>query len=291
MLYDITLSVQYSYTVPAGAGHHALRLTPINVPDVQRVITSNLELSPEPSSGRDRTDFFGNPVRLVSYRGPTAATRFDMRARVERFEQPATVDVSPPLARLPHEISSVRSLASASPHHFTGRSPRVAPDAAVSAWARQTVRGEETCLAAVRRIGSALHALMDFDADATAVDTDHGAAFAARRGVCQDYSHIMIAGLRAIGIPAGYVSGFLRTIPPEGKARLEGADAMHAWVRAWCGLATGWVEFDPTNDMTVGQDHVVVAYGRDYFDVAPVKGQLRLSGRQTTRHTVDMIAV
>ena len=88
---------------------------------------------------------------------------------------------------------------------------------------------------------------MRYDPDATEVDTPLAEAFAARHGVCQDFSHIMIAGLRSLGIPAGYVSGFLRTMPPPGKPRLEGADAMHAWVRAWCGAEAGWIEYDPTN--------------------------------------------
>ena len=105
-------------------------------------------------------------------------------------------------------------------------------------------------------------------------------AFELKRGVCQDFSHIMISGLRGLGIPAGYVSGFLRTIPPQGKPRLEGADAMHAWVKVWCGRDAGWQEFDPTNDMRAGNDHIAVGYGRDYSDVAPIVGVLKTTGGQ-----------
>ena len=102
---------------------------------------------------------------------------------------------------------------------------------------------------------------------------------------------MMIACLRGIGVPAGYVSGFLRTNPPPGQPRLEGADAMHAWVRAWCGWETGWIEFDPTNAVVAGTDHILVARGRDYGDVAPVKGVLRIAGAQKTEHAVDVIPV
>ena len=91
----------------------------------------------------------------------------------------------------------------------------------------------------------------------------------------------MIAGLRGVGIPAGYVSGFLRTIPPKGKPRLEGADAMHAWVRVWCGQHAGWLEFDPTNAMIAGADHITIGHGRDYSDISPIVGVLRTSGSQT----------
>ena len=102
---------------------------------------------------------------------------------------------------------------------------------------------------------------------------------------------MMIAGLRGLGIPAGYVSGFLRTIPPPGKERLEGADAMHAWVRVWCGREAGWQEFDPTNDMRAGNDHIVVGYGRDYSDVAPIVGVLKTTGGQKGKQAVDVIPI
>lgn len=100
---------------------------------------------------------------------------------------------------------------------------------------------------------------------------------------------MMIIALRSLGIPAGYVSGFLRTIPPPGKERLEGADAMHAWVRVWCGETAGWIELDPTNNIPAGTDHIVVAYGRDYSDVAPVIGVLKSYGNQKAVQAVDVI--
>jgi transglutaminase-like putative cysteine protease len=140
-------------------------------------------------------------------------------------------------------------------------------------------------------LGRDLHGLMQFDPGATTVETAPEEAFLARHGVCQDYAHVLIAGLRAVGVPAGYVSGFLRTLPPPGRDRLEGADAMHAWVRAWTGADMGWVEYDPTNDLLVGQDHIRVAVGRDYGDVSPVRGILRHAGTQQVRQMVDVLRV
>lgn len=102
---------------------------------------------------------------------------------------------------------------------------------------------------------------------------------------------MMIAGLRGLDIPAGYVSGFLRTIPPPGQARLEGADAMHAWVRVWCGIQTGWLDFDPTNAMIAGADHISIGHGRDYADVSPIVGVLRTHGSHETRQSVDVVKV
>ena len=126
----------------------------------------------------------------------------------------------------------------------------------------------------------------DFD---QLVDTPLEEAFSLRRGVCQDFTHIQICALRSLGIPAGYVSGFLRTFPPPGQPRLEGADAMHAWVRAWVGKQVGWIEFDPTNDQFAGTDYIIIGHGRDYGDVAPVKGAVRSAGGHRTQQAVDVI--
>ena len=143
----------------------------------------------------------------------------------------------------------------------------------------------------VRDLGERIHREFRYDSESTEVETSPREAFELKRGVCQDFSHVMIAGLRGIGIPAAYVSGFLRTIPPADAERLEGADAMHAWVRAWCGRQAGWVGYDPTNAVFAGESHIVAAIGRDYQDVAPIAGILRTSGTQRTSHKVDVVPV
>lgn len=291
MLYDITLRIEYAYESMADAGRHLLRLMPATLPDRQRVIASNLDVAPVPFERGFVYDFFDNRCVSISYDGPVEETSFLMQARVDRAPLDPLFDVSADLRRLAKELDTVNSVAAESPHHFRGRSPRVPPSEEIAHWAHALTAGSPTTLDAVTTICTALHSEMSFDPEATAVDTPVEEAFRARHGVCQDFTHIAIAALRSIGVPAGYVSGFLRTIPPKGSARLEGADAMHAWVRAWCGLEMGWVEFDPTNNMMAGEDHVVVATGRDYFDVAPVKGALRTAGSQDTSQSVDMVAV
>jgi transglutaminase-like putative cysteine protease len=164
-------------------------------------------------------------------------------------------------------------------------------DREIIAFARDHAPAQGGTFDIVLAMGRALHGHMTFDAAATTVDTPVAEAFAKARGVCQDFSHIMIAGLRGLGIPAGYVSGFLRTLPPPGKPRLEGADAMHAWVRIWCGPDRGWIDFDPTNACFARNDHIIVARGRDYSDVAPVKGTMRIAGGQDSRQAVDVVPV
>ena len=128
-----------------------------------------------------------------------------------------------------------------------------------------------------------------YDPDATRVSTPLLEAFERRHGVCQDYVHIMIAGLRGLGLPAAYISGYIRTVVPAGKPRLEGSDASHAWVGLWCGEQDGWIGFDPTNDMIAENEHVVLGWGRDYGDIAPLGGILQGAGEQTVDVAVDVI--
>jgi transglutaminase-like putative cysteine protease len=127
-----------------------------------------------------------------------------------------------------------------------------------------------------------------YEPGTTTVSTTPSMSFAQRRGVCQDFAHIMIAGLRGLGLPAAYVGGYLRTVPPPGRAKLDGADAMHAWVLVWCGGNVGWRGFDPTNGIFAADDHVVLAIGRDYADVSPIDGVIFASGAQQLEVSVSV---
>lgn len=289
MLYDIGLRISYAYQTPAAGGRHVLCMTPADMAG-QRAITSLLDVTPEPDERIARTDFFGNTVVEVAFRAPHGKIEFRLRARVER-QAPATPakDVSTPLESLAEALAAIRSLGPDSPHHFLADSPRVRATPDFKAFALKQIDAKKTTREAVEAIGLAIDRAMTFEPGSTQVNTPPEEAFTRRRGVCQDFTHIMIGCLRAIGIPAAYVSGFLRTKPPEGQARLEGADAMHAWVRAWCGPQAGWIEYDPTNGVRIGDNHIVVAYGRDYGDVAPVRGVVRTSGTQKSSQAVDVV--
>ncbi len=289
MIYDIKLSIQYVYRAAVAGGRHVLYMTPSQTSQ-QRVITSLLDITPAPDERIAKTDFFGNTAVEVAFRAPHEEIAFRLRARVERLAEEEAPDVSPSLRELMDEIAGLRSLTPDSPYHFLADSPRVKARPEFKDYARaQLADAAQSVRAIVEAVGMALDRDMTFDPGSTNVDTPPEEAFAERHGVCQDFSHIMIGCLRSIGIPAGYVSGFLRTQPPEGEERLEGADAMHAWVRAWCGVATGWIEFDPTNGIPVSDQHIAVAHGRDYGDVAPVRGVVRTSGGQASKQAVDVI--
>lgn len=289
MRYKLRLLVQYSFARPSGGGRQLLRIRPADLAGVQRVISAELKVTPPPAEQREFRDFFGTLANEVVMPPGLKAISFDLRAKVERTSKGHGLDISPPLAQLAGEIAAQRSLGPEAPHHFVSASPHIPQVAEIADFAKAAAAGAGTVREAVERLGLALHEAMTFDAKATEVDTPIAVAFAGREGVCQDFSQIMIGGLRALGIPAAYVAGFLRTLPPPGKKRLVGADAMHAWIRAWTGADGAWVEYDPTNACFVGQDHIVMGYGRDYSDVAPVTGMLRLDGSQLGRHSVDIV--
>ena len=164
-------------------------------------------------------------------------------------------------------------------------------DEPVVAYARESFPERRQMLDGAMDLMARIWNDFDYDPKATLVSTPLGEAFAKKRGVCQDFAHIMIAGLRGIGLPARYVSGYLRTVPPAGKERLEGADATHAWVSIWCGPLDGWVGLDPTNNIHVGDDHIILAEGRDYADVAPINGVILSSGDQDVEVAVDVIPI
>lgn len=289
MLYDISLAIVYEYDTPASGARHILRVLPLSLPGRQRLIAGSVSVSPEPDEKSSFTDFFGNPATAIMYRSQHGTLEIGMQARVQVDVPEPVADFSPLVGGLQGDLDAVWSLDGHSPHHLAGPSPRLADNPAIAAYARSAVKPGMTVCEAAYAICKLIHTDFKYDPEATTVDSTPFEAFKIKRGVCQDFTHVMIVALRSLGIPAGYVSGFLRTIPPPGKERLEGADAMHAWVRVWCGESLGYIELDPTNNIPAGGDHIVVAYGRDYSDVAPVIGVLKSYGNHSTRQAVDVI--
>ncbi|KIN61122.1 Transglutaminase, N-terminal domain protein [Sulfitobacter noctilucae] len=291
MIYSIRLTIAHYYHHPAANSRHLVRVLPRTLARRQKLTTHLLEVSPEPDERRDAVDFFGNAVMTCSHGDRHAEMSIRLSCHVEMLPPPKWQDLSPDLAYLRKIHDQLTDLSSGSPLHFLGPTPRLKANTSIQEFARDLFDPNASTADHVIRIGKALHDAMTFDAAATTVDTDAAEAFRLRRGVCQDFTHIMILALQALGVPAGYVSGYLRTLPPPGGVKLEGADAMHAWVRAWCGPDQGWIEYDPTNATLVGSDHIVAGYGRDYSDVSPVRGHLRSSGGQKNTQAVDVAIV
>jgi transglutaminase-like putative cysteine protease len=154
-------------------------------------------------------------------------------------------------------------------------------------YAKESFPKEKPVLAGARDLNTRIFRDFKFDSKATTVATPLEEVWEKRRGVCQDFAHLGIACLRSLGLPARYVSGYLRTHPPAGQPRLVGADASHAWFAIFC-PGHGWVDFDPTNNVQPADEHITVAYGRDFGDVSPVAGILTGGGKHDVKVSVDV---
>jgi len=291
VIYELRHVTTYGYSRSVPFARCILRLLPRNGPG-QDVKKSELLIAPRPAERSDAICFFGNRTTSITITRPHRELKVEMRARIE-VHRPAPPH--PALTRSWEEVArlalSSASLAPDSPAHHLYPS-RLAPHVpAVIDYARASFAPGRPVLEAACMLMARIRDDFAYDPEATEVTTPLAEAFAARHGVCQDFAHIMIAGLRGIGLPAAYVSGYIRTIPPPGQKRLEGADASHAWVMLWCGPETGWVGLDPTNDLIVADDHIVTAFGRDYADVAPLDGVVIGAGTQKVGVAVDVIPV
>lgn len=291
MIYDVRHVTTYGYSRSVPLARCILRLLPRG-DGGQHVERSELSISPRPAERVDGLCFFGNRMTTVTISKPHRELKVEMRARIAVNRPPAP---HPGLTRHWEEVAGLAlasaSLAPDSPAHQLFPS-RLAPQVdEVVAYARWSFPPLRPVLEAACELMARIRAEFDYDPDATEVSTPLAEAFEKRHGVCQDFAHIMIAGLRGLGLPAAYVSGYIRTIPPPGQKRLEGADASHAWVMLWCGPEIGWIGLDPTNDQIVADDHIVTAFGRDYADVSPLDGVLIGPGSQKIGVAVDVVPV
>jgi transglutaminase-like putative cysteine protease len=280
----------YDYEHEAVFSQHLLRLTPEPGPG-QQVIETSLSITPEPDSLERHRDMFGNWVHVVTLSRPHDGLEIVAGARIERQERTAMIfDASAPWEEVRDAALGIRStpnLTSIAPFAFP--SAMTGPDTAIETYMREVMPPGTPVLVGAEALCRRIYEDFTYKSGATGADTMPVESFATREGVCQDFAHIMLAALRSLRLPARYVSGYLRTIPPEGQERLEGADASHAWVSVW-EPAFGWIDFDPTNDMVPSTDHVALAHGRDYRDVSPVSGVVIGAGAQKLDVGVDVVA-
>ncbi|WP_062210116.1 transglutaminase family protein, partial [Aureimonas sp. AU12] len=271
--YDIRLKIGYHYPGLVKDARHILRVSP-RWDRGQTVERISLEIGPAPSEIADDTDFFGNACDHLIIHQPHDELAIELKVRVG-VERPAPdLDAGSSVADTRRLALASRDPGGESPIHFLGAGRLVAPSPEVARYLGETLDPAMPVAAAMLALSRRIKSEFKFQSGVSTITTSVAETFASRRGVCQDFSHMMIAGLRAAGLPAAYASGFLRTEPPPGRPRLEGADAMHAWVEVWTGPDSGWMGFDPTNGCLASEDHVLVAVGRDYADVAPIDGVL-----------------
>jgi transglutaminase-like putative cysteine protease len=281
----------YDYSSRVDLAYHIAYLQPAQT-DWQAVTHFQLEIDPLPSSRSSGHDVYGNQRDVFSLYGPHE--RLQVRAL-------SSVRVAPRFSALdPCSSPSWNDVADDMRYHATATflpesefvfgSPYVPILPPLREYAAKSFPAGRPLLEGAIELMRRVHADFIYDAESTDVSTPVATAFAQKRGVCQDYAHVSIGALRALGLPAAYVSGYLLSAPPPGRARLIGADASHAWVRVWCPV-NGWVEYDPTNDCFAAAGHVTLAAGRDYGDVTPLRGVIRGGGRHALRVRVSVLPI
>jgi len=291
VIYDVRQSTVYHYASPVAYAHHVLRLTPIDRPG-QRVHAAALDIAPAPVERHEGRDFFGNRTTSIVLDQPHSTLTVRVAARIAvDAAVGAPLASTPPWESVRDAAVAVTDFAPMSPVHYLFPSRQVSLDPEIRKYAAESFAPRRPLLDGACDLMRRIKADFVYEPGTTTVRTTPPMAFALRRGVCQDFAHIMISGLRGLGLPAAYVSGYLRTVPPPGKERLEGVDAMHAWVLVWCGRDVGWYGLDPTNAVPARDDHVVLAIGRDYADVAPVDGVIVASGGQRLEVSVTVMPV
>jgi transglutaminase-like putative cysteine protease len=291
VIYDIRHVTSYSYESPVSFARCSLRLQPRSG-DGQELISHAVDIRPRPADRTVRRDFFGTQTESILIEAAHRNLRIDSRSRVSVSRSaPDRSAQSRPWESVRDVAIEAKSLGPASPIGYVFASPLVPVQRPVTAYASASFPAGGGILAGAVDLMHRIRSDFKYDPKATVISTPLKEVFEKRHGVCQDFAHVMIAGLRGLGLPAAYVSGYLRTIPPPGKERLQGADATHAWVSLWCGEGLGWIGFDPTNDILVENDHIVLAVGRDFSDVSPVDGIIVGSRKQKLNVAVDVLLV
>ncbi|MBV8633282.1 MAG: transglutaminase family protein [Burkholderiaceae bacterium] len=278
--YSVIHQTDYSYQSVVALSQQYLHLTPRNFA-WQQTVSHQIQVDPAPEESCDALDYFANATRKL-----TVTTPHQML--IVRAE--SVVDVSPrptleqlaggaPWEDLQAAMLQPQGVPDLDPCQYLYNSPHIQCNAALRDYALSSFTPGRPLLEAAFDLCCRITDDFQFDPDATDIHTTLDEVMVGRRGVCQDFAHMMIGCLRAIGLPARYVSGYILTHPPEGQARLIGADASHAWASLWSPVF-GWVDFDPTNRCLVQHEHITLGWGRDYSDVTPLRGIVLGGGTQ-----------
>lgn len=287
MKYHINHRTIYEYAAPVAVSHHVARLEP-RATSAQAPENFSLKISPQPVLRKARADYFGNQLCFFSVQENHQRLEITASSRVSvNAQKPPVPEESPAWEEVAKLFRDPVAPEVITPYQFVFDSPHVQASFELAAYARESFQKGAPLLVGALDLTRRIFKDFKYDPKATTVATPLEEVLEKRRGVCQDFAHLGIACLRSLGLPARYVSGYLRTRPPEGKERRIGADASHAWFSIFC-PRNGWNDFDPTNNLQVSEEHITVAYGRDFGDVSPVAGILTGGGQHEIKVSVDV---
>lgn len=288
MLYQVEHTTLYEYQSSVSLCHNQAYLLPRETPN-QTCLMSELRIDPQPTDLIERPDFFGNRRTYFAVEQPHQQQQVTMLGQIRITDELSLFGSGQALSweaarnRLVKDRSQSRLEASL----LLYPSRHVPASQTLADYARSSFPSGRLLLDAVRDLIGRINNDFKYDPGFTSVATPLDEVLEHRRGVCQDFAHLGIGCLRSLGLAARYVSGYLETLPPPGKPRLVGADASHAWLSVFV-PGGGWVDFDPTNDQQVGDHHITVAWGRDFADVAPLKGVAFGGGEHKLKVAVDV---
>jgi len=287
MIYEISHRTLYRYSSLVLQSQNLIHMSPRDAVG-QIVRNHSLLIDPAPNLRNEGRDAFGNPVVMLDIESPHR--EFLLHART-------TVDIAPisltdPSASIPWDaldtfLNGTTPEARIEIMQYRAPTPLTDPNLDICDYAKVSFSPGRTILDGAVDLSQRIYDAFIFDRTATDISTPIAEVFRHRRGVCQDFAHLMLASLRSLRIPARYISGYILTKPPLGQPRLQGADASHAWVSVWVGPG-GWVALDPTNGLIVSDEHITFAWGRDYDDICPISGVLIGGGEHTVSVAVDV---
>ena len=284
MILDVYHWTEYRYAEQVPLSQHLLHMQPRDFAH-QRLISTRYEFVPHPAAIKDRIDYFGNRATEFFIGESHVGLHIKCFSQVETLPRKVPVATqTPPWEKV---AAAVLAIADPDPRGYIYPSTYAPYLSGLYDWALESFTPGRPVLDATLDLTRRIHGGFKFDKTATTVSTPLREVFANRRGVCQDFAHLQISCLRALGIPARYVSGYLRTTPPPGRARLFGADASHAWVAVYC-PGYGWIDIDPTNNRLITEEYVTIGWGRDYGDVSLIRGILAGGGSHSLYLSVNV---
>lgn len=291
MKYKITHETTYTYHEPVSLCYNVLRLTPRNT--YSQVCTSvAVKIHPEPDNIQEYEDFFGNKTTYFSIEKEHAQLSVKVSSVIEKRVAAAReigLYGNATIEKVKQQLQENKQEA-ADIGQFIFETPMTASNTEIAAYARLSFLPGRAVLEATIDLMRRIYSDFRFTPGFTTVSTPLEVVMREHKGVCQDFAHLAIACIRSVGLPARYVSGYIETIPPPGVEKLFGVDASHAWFSVYI-PHLGWVDFDPTNNMMPGDQHITIGWGRDYADIAPMRGILLSSGTHTLSVSVDVSRV
>jgi transglutaminase-like putative cysteine protease len=283
MRYRVSHISRYQYGTQVELAAHLLHLRPRPLP-WQLIVSERIEAQPAGARRRDSEDHFGNVVTWLFFDRPHADFVVTAESVVE-VSYPPPPKETPPWESI---VAAMRQREAGPAAEFRFDSPMAPAVAEARDFAKISFTAKRPIFEALCDLNLRIYKEFRFRSGVTTISTPVSQVMQRREGVCQDFSHLMVSALRGLGLPARYNSGYIRTKPPPGQKRRQGSDQSHAWVGAWLGPESGWVDLDPTNGIVVQNEHVLLGWGRDYGDVSPVQGIILGGGAHRLTVSVDL---